>query len=67
MRSEPPPAGDTSLFRSSLKPLTRRLAGSMREFGLYAALTLIIPGGSLIALSAWALRHRRPGARSTSG
>ena len=50
---------------SNLKLLTRRFAG-MREFGLYAALTLIIPGGSLIALSAWALRHRRSGARSAS-
>lgn len=39
------------------------LAGSMRELGLYAALVLLLPGGSLIALVAWAVRHRRRLAR----
>lgn len=43
-----------------------RLAGSMREVGFYAAVALIVPGGSLIALSLWALRNRRAGARSVS-
>jgi hypothetical protein len=35
-----------------------RLALPGRELGLYAVIALIIPGGSLIALGAWALRHR---------
>lgn len=35
-----------------------RLADSMRELGPYAVIALILPGGSLIALAAWAFRHR---------
>jgi hypothetical protein len=34
------------------------LAGSMREIGAYAALALIVPGGSLIVFSVWACRRR---------
>jgi hypothetical protein len=34
-------------------------AGSIRELGAYAAVVLIVPGGSLFALSLWAFRHRR--------
>ncbi len=29
-----------------------------RELGVYAAIALLIPGGSLIALCVWVLRHR---------
>jgi hypothetical protein len=35
-----------------------RLAGPMRELGSYAAIALTLPGGNLIALSLWTLRHR---------
>jgi hypothetical protein len=35
-----------------------RLALPMRELGPYAAIALLLPGGSLIAVSLWALRHR---------
>jgi hypothetical protein len=35
-----------------------RLANMVRELGPYTAIALILPGGSLIALAAWALRHR---------
>ena len=44
------------LLRSitSLAPLT----SSTRALGLYAAVALIVPGGSLIAFSLWAFRHR---------
>jgi len=35
------------------------LAGSIRENGIYAVIALVVPGGSLIALALWALRHRR--------
>jgi len=35
-----------------------RLARPMRELRSYAAIVLIIPGGSLIALSVWMFRHR---------
>jgi hypothetical protein len=30
----------------------------MRELGSYAAIVLMLPGGSLIALTLWMLRHR---------
>ena len=35
-----------------------RLANMMRELGPYTAIALILPGGSLIALAAWTVRHR---------
>ncbi|HEY0340128.1 MAG TPA: hypothetical protein VGC34_04925 [Steroidobacteraceae bacterium] len=35
-----------------------RLAGSLRALGPYAAIELLLPGGSLIALSVWAVRNR---------
>ena len=35
-----------------------RLARPIRELGWYAAIALILPGGNLIALSLWMLRHR---------
>ena len=37
-----------------------RLRNSVRQLGPYAALALILPGGSLIALAAWAFRRRTP-------
>lgn len=37
---------------------TTRLVGAMRELGPYAAIGLILPGGSLIAFSLWAFRRR---------
>ena len=35
-----------------------RLATLMRSSGPYAAIELLLPGGSLIALSLWIFRHR---------
>jgi len=35
-----------------------RIAALVRELGPYAAIGLVLPGGSLIMLSLWALRHR---------
>ena len=35
-----------------------RLGNMMRELGPYTAIALILPGGSLIALAAWTVRHR---------
>jgi hypothetical protein len=35
-----------------------RLPGALRELGPYAAIELVVPGGSLIALALWAFRHR---------
>jgi hypothetical protein len=35
-----------------------RLSNALRELGPYAAIALILPGGSLIALAAWAVRRR---------
>ena len=34
------------------------VAKTLRELGPYAAIALIVPGGSLIALAAWTFRHR---------
>jgi hypothetical protein len=35
-----------------------KLSGSMRKLGAYAAIALLVPGGSLIAFTLWALGHR---------
>lgn len=35
-----------------------RLANTLRALGPYAAIALILPGGSLIALGLWTLRDR---------
>jgi hypothetical protein len=35
-----------------------QLSGSMRKLGAYAAVALIVPGGSLIAFTLWAFGHR---------
>ena len=35
-----------------------QLFGSMRKLGAYAAVTLIVPGGTLIAFTLWASQHR---------
>jgi hypothetical protein len=37
-----------------------RVANALRQFGPYTAIVLIVPGGSLIALAAWAVGHRTP-------
>ena len=37
---------------------TPRLPSSICELGRYALIELILPGGSLIALAIWAIRHR---------
>lgn len=51
---------DTRKAAMLLRPINSLadLAGSMREIGAYAALALIVPGGSLIAFSVWACRRR---------
>jgi hypothetical protein len=35
-----------------------RLGGPLRGLGPYAAIELLVPGGSLIVLSLWVLRNR---------
>jgi hypothetical protein len=35
-----------------------RLLRSIRELGSYSAIVLMLPGGSLIALAWWMVRHR---------
>lgn len=37
-----------------------RLLDIVRELGPYTALALVLPGGSLIAIAAWAFRRRTP-------
>jgi hypothetical protein len=51
---------DTRKAAMLLRPINSlaQTCGSMRELGAYAVVALIVPGGSLIALSLWAFRHR---------
>jgi hypothetical protein len=35
-----------------------RIARPLRVLGPYAAIELVVPGGTLLALSLWAFRHR---------
>jgi hypothetical protein len=35
-----------------------RFADALRDLGPYAAIALVLPGGSLIALAAWTFRNR---------
>ena len=42
------------------------IAGWLRDLGPYAAIGLIVPGGSLIALGMWAYRHRARAVRHLS-
>jgi len=35
-----------------------RLATALRALGPYAAIELLLPGGSLVALSVWGFRNR---------
>ena len=37
---------------------TARVARSIRQLGSYTAIVVMLPGGSLIALAIWTLRHR---------
>jgi len=48
---EPRPAGPRASRLS-------RIARGLRELGPHAAIALILPGGSLIALAMWTFRHR---------
>jgi hypothetical protein len=45
-----------------------RVAGALRTLGPYAAIELLLPGGTLIALAVWAFRNRsRLSARAKTG
>jgi hypothetical protein len=35
-----------------------RIAASLRQLGPYAAIGLVLPGGSFVLLFLWVLRHR---------
>ena len=49
----------------TFRPVTA-IAASLRELGPYAAIGLVVPGGSLIALAMWIYRHRAHTARHLS-
>jgi hypothetical protein len=59
---ELPPVNELKARRQVVKTAQSswiaRLATLMRSFGPYAAIELLLPGGSLIALSLWIFRHR---------
>jgi hypothetical protein len=39
--------------------IARRLAQAARQFGPYAAIELLLPGGSLVAIGLWLYRRHR--------
>jgi hypothetical protein len=43
----------------TLRGAIARVMRSIRSFGPYVAIELILPGGSIIALALWTYRHRR--------
>jgi len=45
--------------RSGLRNAITRFVGWIRSLGPYAAIELILPGGSIIAVALWTYRHRR--------
>jgi hypothetical protein len=45
-------------FEASMRFIPQGVAG-LRQFAPYAAIELILPGGSLIALSLWYLQRKR--------
>jgi hypothetical protein len=51
-------AADIGRSAAAQASRTSRLANSIRELGPYAAIALILPGGSLIALALLSRRHR---------
>jgi hypothetical protein len=50
--------------RSGLRKVITRFVGWVRSLGPYAAIELILPGGSIIAVALWTYRHRRALRRS---
>ena len=45
-------------MKAVLRPWIARLSALLRGLGPYAAIELVLPGGSLIALFVWLYRHR---------
>ena len=45
--------------RSGIRNAITRFVGWVRSLGPYAAIELILPGGSIIAVALWTYRHRR--------
>ena len=45
--------------RSGFRNAITRIVGWVRSLGPYAAIELILPGGSIIAVALWTYRHRR--------
>jgi hypothetical protein len=45
--------------RSGLRQAITRFVGWVRSLGPYAAIELVLPGGSIIAVALWTYRHRR--------
>ena len=51
-------------MKRTAKVWTARLLGFVRSVGPYAAIELILPGGSVIALVLWLYRHRASDGRT---
>jgi hypothetical protein len=45
--------------RAGLAAWMRRAVGMLREIGPYAAIEIVLPGGTLIALTVWLCRRYR--------
>jgi hypothetical protein len=44
--------------------IARRLVQAARQFGPYAAIELLLPGGSLVAIGLWLYRRNRMSGQS---
>jgi hypothetical protein len=58
--------GEPLFFRVNLDRWMVRIAALVREFGPYALIELVLPGGSLIALSLWLYRRHKNASRSAA-
>ena len=58
--------GQLPLFRVNLDRWIGRIAALVRELGPYAVIELVLPGGSLFALSLWLYRRHKDASRSAA-
>jgi|SRR5215469_15159249 len=52
-------SGEQPFFRVNLDRWIGRIAALVRELGPYAVIELVLPGGSLVALSLWLYRRQK--------
>lgn len=58
--------GQLRFFRVNLGRWIGRIAALVRQLGPYAVVELVLPGGSLVALSLWLYRRHKNASRSAA-